>query len=92
MKKYDVENIRTIAVMGHHGSGKTSFMESVLYVTGSKKKKGSVDDKNTTSDYLLEEKEHQASLSMSLIPKSRCCYCIIMDGIYEFKIIRKNLS
>ncbi|KFZ26762.1 MAG: Elongation factor G [Candidatus Izimaplasma bacterium HR2] len=68
MKKYDVKNIRTIAVMGHHGSGKTSFMESVLYVTGSKKKKGSVDDKNTTSDYLLEEKEHQASMSMSLIP------------------------
>ena len=31
MKKYDVKNIRTIAVMGHHGSGKTSFMESVLY-------------------------------------------------------------
>ena len=68
MKKYDVENIRTIAVMGHHGSGKTSFMESVLYVTGAKDKKGSVDDKNTTSDYLLEEKEHQASLSMSVIP------------------------
>ncbi len=68
MKKYDVKNIRTIAVMGHHGSGKTSFMESVLYVTGAKEKKGSVDDKNTTSDYLLEEKEHQASLSMSIIP------------------------
>jgi len=68
MKKYDVKNIRTIAVMGHHGSGKTSFMESVLYVTGAKDKKGNVDDKNTTSDYLLEEKEHQASMSMSLIP------------------------
>ncbi len=68
MKKYDVKNIRTIAVMGHHGSGKTSFMESVLYVTGAKDKKGSVDDKNTTSDYLLEEKDHQASMSMSLIP------------------------
>jgi len=68
MKKYDVNNIRTIAVMGHHGSGKTSFMESVLYVTGATEKKGCVDDKNTTSDYLLEEKEHQASMSMSLIP------------------------
>lgn len=68
MKKYAVENIRTIAVIGQPGSGKTSLMESVLYVTGSKEKKGSVKDKNTTSDFLLEEKEHQSSLSMGLIP------------------------
>lgn len=68
MKQYDIENIRTIAVMGHLGSGKTSFMESVLYVTNSKETKGSVEDKNTTSDYLDEEKSHQISLSMSHIP------------------------
>lgn len=68
MKKYKVENIRTIAVMGHLGSGKTSFMESVLYVTGAKEKKGSVEEKNTTSDYLQEEQNRLTSLSMSLIP------------------------
>ncbi|MFK5883087.1 MAG: elongation factor G [Candidatus Izemoplasma sp.] len=68
MKHYDIGNIRTIAVMGHHGSGKTSFMESVLHVTGSKVQKGSIEEKNTTSDYLPEERKHQASLSMSLIP------------------------
>lgn len=68
MKQYDIKNIRTIAVMGHHGSGKTSFMESVLYVTGAKNKKGSVEDGTTTSDFLTEEKNHETSMSTSLIP------------------------
>ena len=68
MKQYDVENLRTIAVVGVPGSGKTSFMESVLGVTNTKSKKGSVEDKNTTSDFLSEEKDHQSSISTSLIP------------------------
>ena len=68
MKQYDIEHLRTIAVIGHPGSGKTSFMESMLYVTGAKIKKGKVDDKNTTSDYLVEEKHYLSSISTSLIP------------------------
>jgi elongation factor G len=68
MKHYDIEKIRTIAVMGPQGSGKTSFMESVLHVTGIKSTKGKVEDGNTVSDYLEEEKAHQSSMSMSLVP------------------------
>lgn len=68
MKQYNVEHLRTLAVVGVPGSGKTSFMESVLYVTGIKTKKGSVEQKNTTSDYTNEEKDHQSSIGTSLIP------------------------
>ena len=68
MKQYDIEHLRTIAVVGNPGSGKTSFMESVLHVTGTKSKKGTVEGKDTTSDYLTEEKEHESSISTSLIP------------------------
>jgi len=68
MKQYDIEHLRALAVVGAPGSGKTSFMESVLYVTGAKEKKGNVDKKDTTSDYLQEEKEHLSSISTSLIP------------------------
>ena len=68
MKQYDVEHLRTVAVVGTPGTGKTSFMESVLYVTGVKPKKGTVEQKNTTSDFTHEEKEHQSSISTSLIP------------------------
>ncbi len=68
MKQYDIEHLRALAVVGAPGSGKTSFMESVLFVTGAKEKKGNVDAKNTTSDYLTEEKNHLSSISTTLIP------------------------
>ncbi len=68
MKDYGVEKIRTIAVTGHLGSGKTTLMESVLHITGLKKTKGTVEEKNTTSDFLTEEKNRMNSLSTSLIP------------------------
>lgn len=79
MKQYDVEHLRTIAVVGTTGTGKTSFMESVLYVTGVKNKKGTVEQKNTTSDFTHEEKEHQSSISTSLIP--------VEYGDYKFNFL-----
>ncbi len=68
MKQYTVDKMRTVAVLGHSGSGKTTFMESVLYLSGTKSKKGSVESKNTTGDFLPEEHERLATLSTSLIP------------------------
>lgn len=68
MKQYDVNQMRTVAVVGHSGTGKTSFLESVLYLTGTKSEKGTVETHSTTSDYLPEEHEKIASFSTSLIP------------------------
>ena len=68
MKQYTVDKMRTVAVLGHSGSGKTTFMESVLYLSQTKSKKGSVEAKNTTGDFLPEEHERLATLSTSLIP------------------------
>lgn len=68
MKVYETEKIRNIAVVGHQGTGKTSLIESLLFATGSISKKGEIDKKNTVSDYLLEERNKQSSLSMSLVP------------------------
>ena len=68
MKPYPVSRMRTVAVVGHSGTGKTSFVESVLYLTKTKDKKGSVEQKTTTSDYLTEEHHKLASFSTSLIP------------------------
>ena len=68
MKQYDTNHLRSIAVVGAPGSGKTSFMESVLQVTGAKATKGTVEQKNTTADYLPEEKDHQSTMSTSIIP------------------------
>ena len=59
--------IRNIVVLGHLGSGKTTLVEGLHHVaTGAPK--GSVEKKNTISDYLQEEKEKQSSVRMSVVP------------------------
>ncbi len=59
--------VRNIAVLGHLGSGKTSLVEA-LYSTATNKEKGSVERKNTVSDYLAEEQQRASSVVNSIIP------------------------
>jgi elongation factor G len=68
MKEYSTEQLRALAVVGAPGSGKTTFLESVLFKSGAIAKKGSVERKDTVSDYLPIEQEHQSSVSTSIIP------------------------
>ncbi len=68
MKEYSTEQLRALAVVGAPGSGKTTFLESVLFKTGAITKKGSVERKDTVSDYLPIEQEHLSSISTSIIP------------------------
>ena len=68
MKIYSGANIRNVAILGHSGCGKTTLVESILYNLGINQRMGSVEDKNTTSDYTSEEKERGISISASLIP------------------------
>ena len=59
--------VRNIAVLGHLGSGKTSLVEA-LYSIVNQKEKGSIERKNTISDYLLEEQQKSSSIVNSIIP------------------------
>ncbi|MDE6661044.1 MAG: elongation factor G [Anaeroplasmataceae bacterium] len=59
--------IRNVAVLGHQGSGKTSLVEALYSVT-SNRPKGSVERKNTVSDYLAEEQNRLGSVRLSVVP------------------------
>lgn len=61
-------NIRNIAVVGHQGSGKTTLVESIAYKAGIINKKGSIERKDTISDFQNNEKKRQSSISSSIIP------------------------
>ena len=65
---YEVKNIRNIAFLGHQGSGKTSLVESLLYIGKGIPEKGEVEKKNTVSDYLPEEQKRQQSLQCAIAP------------------------
>ena len=54
MKEYKTSNVKNIAVLGHLGSGKTSFGESLLFAAKAIDKKGEVERKNTVGDYSIE--------------------------------------
>lgn len=60
-------NIRNVVILGHQGSGKTTLVES-LASTVLGRPKGSVEKKNTISDYLPEEQLRGSSVRLSIVP------------------------
>ncbi len=61
-------DIRNICLLGHGGSGKTSLVESMLYITGVTDRLGKTADGNTVCDYDPEEVKRQISISLAMTP------------------------
>ncbi|WIV13108.1 elongation factor G [Proteiniborus sp. MB09-C3] len=68
MKEYQTDKIRNVAFLGHGSCGKTTLTEAILFAAGLAKRKGRVEDGNTTSDYDKEEIARQFSIGTSIIP------------------------
>ncbi len=62
MKIYQTNEIKNIALLGSAGSGKTTLAESMLFESGVIKRRGSVEAKNTVSDYFPVEQEYGYSV------------------------------
>jgi len=62
MKVYQTNEIKNIALIGSAGSGKTTLAEALLYEAGIIKRRGTVEAKNTVSDYFPVEQEYGYSV------------------------------
>jgi len=60
------QDIRTLALVGHGGAGKTSLIEALLAASGAILAAGSVARGNTVCDYDAQEKTHQHSIKVAI--------------------------
>ena len=84
MKVYRTDEIRNVVLLGHGGSGKTSLVEAMAYVSGATNRMGKITDHNTISDFDKEEQKREFSISTSLIPigkKQRSIFWIHRDTL-----------
>jgi len=66
--------VRSVALVGHHGAGKTTLAEALLASTGAIARAGTVERGTTVCDFEPEEISRQLSIGLSVAP-------IEVDGI-----------
>ncbi|TDT51240.1 elongation factor G [Fonticella tunisiensis] len=87
MKEYKVENVRTIGIIGHGGTGKTSLTEAILFDTKETDRIGRVEDGTTISDYDPEERKRQISISAAVAPcewNNHRIHIVDIPGYFDF--------
>ncbi|MDY0097690.1 MAG: elongation factor G [Bacteroidales bacterium] len=67
MKTYHTDQIRNIALLGNSGSGKTTLGETMLFVGGTIERRGTIDGRNTVSDYRPIEHENGNSIFSTVL-------------------------
>jgi len=75
MKKFSLEEIRNVGIIGGGRSGKTSLAEAVILFSGAIKSLGSVEEGNTVCDFDADEIErknsHHAALASMETPRGK---------------------
>ena len=87
MSHHKVEDIRSIALVGHEVAGKTSLADALLFKAKAADRRGSPDDGTSVSDFDDEEKKHKYSIDSSILhldPQGKRVYLIDTPGKPEF--------
>lgn len=67
MKTYQTDQIKNIALLGNSGSGKTTLAEAMLFNGRVIERRGTIDGKNTVSDYRPIEHENGNSIFSTVL-------------------------
>ena len=65
-KTYETSNLRNVVVVGHGGSGKSTLIDALCFVTGTSRRHGNVKDGTALTMYAEEEVGHGISIQVSV--------------------------
>lgn len=79
-QQYPIEKVRNIGIIAHIDAGKTTLTEAVLYLTGLSHKIGVVHDGDTTTDWMVQERERGVTIVSAAVTSFwRDCRINIID-------------
>jgi len=79
-RPYSMERTRNIGIAAHIDAGKTTTTERILYYTGLIHKMGDVDDGNTVTDWMEQERERGITITSAA---TTCYWTQKEDGTYK---------
>jgi elongation factor G len=79
-RQYPMERTRNIGIAAHIDAGKTTTTERILFYTGLIHKMGDVDDGNTVTDWMEQERERGITITSAA---TTCYWTQKDDGTYK---------
>lgn len=91
-RAYPIECTRNIGIAAHIDAGKTTTTERILFYTGEIHRMGDVDDGNTTTDWMEQERERGITITSAAItcywtPKAEGMAKLFADMPHRINII-----
>ncbi len=87
LKNYGMDQLRSVALVAHGGTGKTSLAEAMLYASKATKRLGRVDEGNSILDYDPEETRRTITINLSNAPiewKNQKINVLDTPGYFDF--------
>src|SRR5207245_6830273 len=89
-RQYTMERTRNIGIAAHIDAGKTTTTERILFYTGLIHKMGDVDDGDTVTDWMEQERERGITITSAA---KNCYWTQKDDGTYKaFKGVPHRVS